>query len=116
MAVRPIEILVNQVGDDRRRGKRMPLRCQARLIRKNGMILPTTTENLSSCGFYCHVEGRLTPGEEFDCYIHLPSNGALLCYQRVILACRGRVARVEALAGERFGIGCQIDDYLIVPE
>jgi len=116
MAARPIDILENAAGEDRRRGKRMALRCQVSLIRNNGMILTSTTENLSSCGFYCQVASRLAPGEELDCYILLPSNGSPVRSQRVVLACRGRVARVEVLPGERFGVGCQIDDYLIVPE
>ncbi len=116
MAAYPLGAFLNSAGEDRRRGKRMPLRCSIRLIRKNGMILPTTTENLSSCGFYCHVEGRLTPGEEFDCYIRLSSNHAPASDERLVLACRGRVARVESLGSDRFGVGCQIDDYLIVPE
>jgi len=116
MAARPIDILESAAGEDRRRGKRMPLRCHLSLVRTNGMILPTTTENLSSCGFYCHVTSRLAPGEQFDCYIRLPSNGVPQRYQRIVLACRGRVARVEALDGEKFGIGCEIDDYLVIPE
>ena len=116
MAARPSYIPENSAGEDRRRGKRMPLRCQVSLIRNSGMILPTTTENLSSCGFYCRVTSRLAPGEELDCYILLPSNGEQRCYQRVVLACRGRVARVEVVGEDRFGIGCQIDDYVIVPE
>lgn len=115
MAARPIEAFLNS-AEDRRRGKRMALRCPVRLIRKNGMILPTTTENLSSCGFYCHVDGRLTPGEEFDCYIRLPSNHVPASDERLVLACRARVARVVSLGSDRFGVGCQIDDYLILAE
>ncbi len=115
IAARPIEAFLKP-AEDRRRGKRMPLRYSVRLIRKNGMILPTTTENLSSCGFYCRVEGRLTPGEEFNCYIRLPSNHAHASDESLVLACRARVARVESLGSDRFGLGCQIDDYLILPE
>jgi PilZ domain len=116
MAARPIDTFMNPTGDERRRGRRMPLRWEARLIRRNGTILPTATENLSSSGFYCHTTERLIPGEEFDCYITLPPNHAPSPNRPVVLLCRGRVARVESLAGDRYGVGCQIDDYLLIPE
>jgi hypothetical protein len=81
------------------------------------MVLSTTTENVSKRGFYCRVSVRLTPGEEFDCFLRLPgafassSSGSAL-----VLACRCRLARVEALSADSYGLGCQIEDYLIIPE
>lgn len=115
MATLSTSMCVRGIDEERRRGKRLPLRWQARLIRRNGATIPTTTENLSSCGFYCHTAETLIPGEEFDCYIILPSADTAPRRQ-VVLLCRGHVARVESVNGGRYGIGCQIDDYLLIPE
>lgn len=93
----------------------MPLRCPAQLILRNGAVQAITTENLSNCGFYCQIDTRLMPGEEFDCYIRLSSNHIAGGGEPLVLACRGRVARVEALSGNSYGVGCQIDDYLVLP-
>jgi hypothetical protein len=117
MATQLREISPPVTGPDRRQGKRLALRCPAQLFRKNGITLPTTTLNVSNCGFYCCVSELLTPGEEFECFIRLPAaaapgNGSTA----LVLACRCRVARVEALSADCYGVGCQIEDYLIVPE
>ncbi len=117
MAARSVNMMcTNSVDDERRRGKRMPLRCEARLVRKAGEMFPVATENLSSSGFYCHARERLIPGEEFDCYILLSSDYAPSPNRRLVLACRGRVVRVESLSTDLYGVGCQIDDYLLIPE
>lgn len=106
--------LMNPVGDERRRGRRLPLRLSATLIRRNGAIVPTITENLSSSGFYCHARERLIPGEEFDCSISLHSEGPANPQRQLVLICKGRVARVEFVAADRYGVGCAIDDYLLI--
>jgi hypothetical protein len=110
-----LDTYMSKVDDDRRRGRRLPLRLQTKLIRRSGIILSTTTENLSSSGFYCHTSERLIPGEEFDCYIMLQLDAAPSLKQ-VVLLCRGRVARVESVAADVCGAGCEIDDYLLVSE
>ena len=108
---------MNPVGDERRRGTRWPLRWQTKLIRGNGIVLATVTENLSSSGFYCQMGEALIPGEEFDCYIALPPDQAAPSPRSpVALLCRGRVARVESVAGAGFGMGCEIDDYLLLSQ
>jgi len=116
MAAYPMDMSLHASGEDRRQGKRIALRCTAQMFRNSGRMLPTVTENLSNCGFYCRVPERLTPGEEFDCFIRLPSAQAAAPGAALVLACRCRVARVESLSGDSYGIGCHIDDYLIIPE
>jgi len=110
-----LDTFMSKLDDDRRRGRRLRLRLQTKLIRRTGVILSMTTENLSSSGFYCHTSERLIPGEEFDCYIRLSLDHSASLKQ-VVLLCRGRVARVESVAADLCGVGCEIDDYLLVSE
>ena len=110
-----LDTFMSKLDDDRRRGRRPPLRLQTKLIRRSGMVLSMTTENLSSSGFYCHTSERLIPGEEFDCSIML-SLDHTTALKKVVLLCRGRVARVEHVAADLCGVGCEIDDYLLVSE
>lgn len=117
MAAHPREMpLLSNKEKNQRQGKRMALRCPAQIFRRNGTVLPTTTENVSNCGFYCRVAERLTPGEDFECFIRLPSAHAPASNLGLVLACRCRVARIESLSDDCYGIGCHIDDYLIIPE
>lgn len=116
MAISSTDIQTKVKNDERRRGKRLPLRWEARLMRRSGGTVRTTTQNLSNCGFYCVTPERLIPGEEFDCYIMLPSSHVAAPHQQVVLLCRGRVVRVEFVSAESYGIGCQIEDYLLIPE
>jgi hypothetical protein len=114
MSAHPGEMSLLSTEKDQRHGRRIALRCPAQLFRQNGMILPITTENVSNCGFYCRVPERFIPGEEFECFIQLPSADAPASNVALVLACRCRVARVEALSGSSYGIGCHIEDYLIL--
>ena len=99
---------------NRRCGKRIPLHWCARLIRSNGAILTALTENFSSTGFYCLLNEKLTPGEEIECHISIPlSNNSKT---RMTMLCRGRVARVEFVGSDRYGVGYQIEDYQVMSE
>jgi len=117
MAAHPREMSLPSIGQDRRQGKRMPLHCAVQFFRQNRMLLSTTTDNVSKRGFYCRVSEHLTPGEEFECFLRLPAAFASSSSATaLVLACRCRLARVEALSADCYGLGCQIEDYLIIPE
>ena len=116
MAAAPKEILLGSSVEDRRQGKRMPLHCPVEFFRQNHMILASTTENVSKSGFYCRVNERLTPGEEFDCFLRLPEASPSGGTASLVLACRCRLARIEVLGADWYGVAFQIDDYLIIAD
>ncbi len=114
MAAPAIGVAPTAPGDERRRGERMPLHWRAKLIRANGAVLSTITENFSSSGFYCLITDRLIPGEEVDCHISIPPDHVSRGNREVALHCRARVARVESGPADSYGIGCQLRDYQII--
>jgi hypothetical protein len=69
----------------------------------------TTTQNLSSEGFYCFSPFALRPGDITFCIVEVP---ALWNSTTLALECRAKVIRVEPPneAGF-FGVGCEIEDY-----
>jgi len=69
----------------------------------------TTTQNLSSGGFYCFSPFPLRPGEIEFCILEVP---ALWNSTTLTLECRAKVIRIE-LPNEAgvFGVGCEIQDY-----
>jgi hypothetical protein len=91
MAAGSMEMQASSVGDDRRRGKRMPWHCLVQVIRKSGTIVPATTENLSSFR-------DLLPGE-----------GATLSPRRSSTATSSSLSAQVATSDE-----CRIDDYISI--
>jgi hypothetical protein len=72
----------------------------------------TTTQNLSSEGFYCFARTAFVPGELVACTITVPSHRPHSPESVLLLECRVRIVRVEpAKEGGFYGIGCQIEDY-----
>lgn len=77
-----------------------------------GAAIETTTQNLSSCGFYCLSRTPLAAGEFLFCTLRVPSHEASSRKSVRVLECRVRVTRAEpALIEGFFGIACQIEDY-----
>ena len=48
---------------DRRKRKRVPLHWPVRLLRREGQLVESITENLSSEGLYCITKERFKRGE-----------------------------------------------------
>ncbi len=72
----------------------------------------TTTQNLSSEGFYCLARTAFVPGELVVCIITVPSHQPHNPENVAFLECRVRIVRVEPAKETGFyGIGCQIEDY-----
>jgi hypothetical protein len=79
-----------------------------------GRPFPTRTKNISSDGFYCVVEHRVKPGDEFDCAILIPTHASQNPEDVLYLRCRAHAVRVESVGdGAEFGIACRIEDYFL---
>jgi len=81
------------------------------LLRKEGQDTEeTTTQDLSSEGFYCLSKQTFTVGETVSCALQIPTNdhGGKNSY----LVCRVLIVRVEERAsGGEYGIACRTQDY-----
>jgi len=102
------------VSDDRRKRKRVTLHWPVRLFRQpeTGAI-ESTTENLSTAGFYCITSEPFKPGERLHCEIVIPGESLGFSETPVRLECQVTVRRVEHLT-IGFGLGCQIEDYTLL--
>ena len=81
-----------------------------------GEAIETTTQNLSSCGFYCLLGSSLAAGEFLFCRLHVSLPEAPRRKSFGVLECRVRVTRAEsALPDGLFGIACRIEDYRFIP-
>ena len=95
---------------ERRKRKRIALHWPVYLYRdKNAHSVESTTENLTSNGFYCISREPFQLGEQLECVIAIPA-GELGYSEPIHLQCRVKVMRVENQS-ENFGLGCYIEDY-----
>ena len=76
-----------------------------------GEAVETTTQNLSSCGFYCLLRAPLPAGELLFCTLRVPSHEASCQKSMRALECRVRVTRAEPAHEGFFGVACRIEDY-----
>jgi len=79
---------------------------------REARVLCTVTENLSSGGFCCVLEEPVAAGECMVCIIGLPLRRDLDKSQA--LRCQIQVVWVRGMEDGRFGIGCRIDDYIVI--
>jgi len=107
---------VERAKTERRSRARIGVHWPVRLFRTNPPeTLETITQNLSSCGFYCHAEIPLAVGEVMSCTIRIPAHDPSGKEIDRLLDCTVRITRVEAAGGEGiFGIACQLEDYHVV--
>lgn len=97
--------------EERRKRKRVALHWPVRLSRPSGAgWVESTTENLTSNGFYCVSRQPFQPGEQLECVIAIPAGGFGYSDTPIRLQCRVRVMRVENQQ-DGFGLGCFIEDY-----
>lgn len=96
---------------ERRKRKRIALHWPVRLYRDHGSYsIDSTTENLTSNGFYCVSREPFQLGERLHCIIVVPAGAFGYSEARVQLQCRVQVMRVENQS-DSFGLGCYIEDY-----
>jgi PilZ domain-containing protein len=98
---------------DRRKRKRVPLHWPVRLFRHEGQAVESTTENLSSEGFYCISNEPFKPGERLQCVMAIPGGSVGSSEAFVLLQGHVTVTRVERLQGG-VGLGCHIEDYALL--
>ncbi len=96
---------------ERRKRKRIALHWPVRLFRHpNTSSVESTTENLTSNGFYCVSKESFQMGERLECVIAIPAGSFGYSNSPIRLQCRVKVMRVENQR-DGFGIGCYIEDY-----
>jgi hypothetical protein len=102
---------------ERRKRPRTLVHWPVLLFRDQGdEAIETTTQNLSSCGFYCLLDASVTAGELLFCRLHVPLPEAPRRRSFGVLECQVRVLRTEpALTEGLLGIACRIEDYRFVP-
>ena len=99
------------LSEERRKRKRVALRWPVRLFRDPATpSVESTTENLTSNGFYCVSRESFHLGERLECIIAIPAGSFGYAESPIRLQCRVRVTRIED-QGEGFGLGCYIEDY-----
>src|SRR5215471_5296102 len=95
--------------DERRKRKRVAVHWPVRLFEPIGRkSVESTTENLSSEGFYCLSSRTFKIGERLRCEIVIPE-ATLGLDGPIVLECHVTVRRVEDLE-LWFGLGCHIED------
>lgn len=97
---------------EQRRQPRLKLVCPVRLYRESDALeLRTSTENISSGGFYCLSPHPFAPGDRLQCDILLPIQNNAGSRRKLVLRCRIEVVHAAANGGTGFGIGCRLEDY-----
>jgi len=77
-----------------------------------GETVESSTQDLSSVGFYCLSRTSFKCGEQLLCVLKIPAHDPCGKDREQTLECSVRVMRVETAAeNELSGIACQIDDY-----
>jgi hypothetical protein len=99
------------MSEERRKRKRIALHWPVRLFRHQGTpSVESTTENLTSNGFYCVSQEPFHLGERLECIIAIPAGSFGYSNSPISLQCRVRVTRVEDQTSG-YGLGCYIEDY-----
>jgi len=70
----------------------------------------TTTQNLSSQGFYCISPVPSVPGERFICTLKVPAHQPDSADRLLSMECQVRILRVDPAEGS-YGFACQIEEY-----
>jgi hypothetical protein len=101
---------------ERRESPRLPLLWSVYIARSGAPhSLRSQTTNLSSRGFYCVLNERLTPGEHLECDLVVPTHISRSHDDVLFLRCQTQVVRVEKLeAIEEYGLACRIEDYRLI--
>jgi hypothetical protein len=102
---------------DRRTRTRTKVRWQLALYRdQSSAAVQTETEDLSSRGFYFVSRIPFLRGESLIGRLSIPAHDPSGREHSLMLECRVRVVRAEGVGdGGLFGVGCQIDEYHLVP-
>jgi hypothetical protein len=123
MSANPLEIFTAYAGtayapeaqtpfpSERRQRSRIRVHWPVLLFRQGGEAVMSTTQDLSSSGFFCVTAVAFVVGEVLTCALKVPSHDPNGKHLERNLECRVRVVRVQAEGSDRFGLGCRIEDY-----
>ena len=127
MSANPLELFMTQAGTgtrpevaalplERRRRARTRVHWQVLLFRNQAAeAIASTTQDLSSSGFFCITAIPLIPGEVLTCALKVPAHDPNGKHLERNLECKVRVVRVAPQQQESaFGIACHIEDYRFV--
>lgn len=103
------------IQSERRKRKRIAVHWPLRVSGiENSDAAGMLTEDLSSSGFYFVSPAPFEPGEQLEWLLAVPAR-ALGCTD-LMLRGSARVVRVQEVSpAGRFGVGCLIHDYQVVP-
>ena len=99
---------------ERRRRSRMDLHWPV-CLNRSGRTEPvrSSTENISSDGFYCLCQEPFVAGEQLECLLSIPPHARREDAPWLVLECKVRVVRVNT-DRDVFGVGFQIESYSVV--
>ena len=100
---------------DRRRRRRLPLSLSVSLSRDRGTrFVHATTNDVSSQGFSCSVNEPFDVGERVRCTLTIPRfDGDPV--DDLTLDCWVRIVRIVGVEGGWYGVGCEIEEYRVMP-
>jgi len=100
---------------ERRKRPRIQVHWPVLLFRKDVQeAVESTTQDLSSSGFFCETTVPFAPGEELICALKVPFHDPKGKHLDRNLECTVRVVRMEAKTQDStFGVACRIEDYHI---
>jgi hypothetical protein len=100
---------------ERRRRVRTPLHLPVFFFpSEHRGAVESTTQDLSSSGFYCVSPVPFPVNELASCFIKIPIYQPDRTEQTLALKCQLRVVRVEFLGEAEYGVGCEIEDYCFI--
>jgi PilZ domain len=122
MPANPIEFLSGSISlqepdfgrfapGDRRKRVRTGLHWPILFVRDDLEAVKTTTQNLSSEGFYYVSEQAFDLGDTLVCRLQIPTHRNSGEQKARTLECQVQVVRVERQDDGHFGIACRIQDY-----
>lgn len=125
MSANPLDLFIAHAGaaarpqaasvspSDRRKRARIRVHWPVLLFRaETAGVIRSTTQDLSSSGFYFLSNVALMPGDALACTLKVPFHDPNGKHLDRNLECRARVVRVEPQPTDScFGIACHIEDY-----
>lgn len=101
--------------DERRKCERVHLRCALVLWSpREGTVIQTETENISSEGLYFVCGSPFKIGEQLEGTIQLPWRASKSDVSCLSLQCSVDIVRIQERSPNKFGIGCRFLSYTVL--
>ncbi len=99
-------------GAEKRTARRFNLQLPVS-IRDKDNLMTANTRDISSRGICFYTEARMEAGSEVEFTLTLPPE--ITMTEAIQVHCKGKVVRVEEIAGGRMAIAAQINQYQFMP-